>query len=156
MTNEGTTQVKESKITLLSNQLNMFKMKSYKNITSWFNRYTTIVNQLNQLGRIISKDELVNRLLRSLPKTWRSMVVAIRETKDLNKISLDEICDSLFTYKQEVIQIDKKEKKKVVEKNKGLALKMSSKEKEIYDTSCEDKDVKTIMLARRYKKLSFQ
>ena len=131
-------------------------MQSYKNITSWFNRYTTIVNQLNQLGRIISKVELVNRLLKSLPKTWRSMVVAIRETKDLNKISLDEIRGSLLTYKQKVNQIDKKEKKEVDKKNKGLALKMCSKEKEIYDTFCEDEDAKMIMLAKRYKKSTFQ
>ena len=30
--------------------------------------YTTIVNQLNKLGRVIPKDKLVKRLLKSLPK----------------------------------------------------------------------------------------
>ena len=74
----------------------MFKMQSNKSITSWFDRYITIVNQLNQLSRVIPENELVKRLLRSLPKAWRSTVVAIREAKDLNKISLDEICDSLL------------------------------------------------------------
>ena len=62
------------------------------------NNYTTIVNQLNQLGRMISEDELVKRLLMSLPKAWRLTIVVIREVKDLNKISLDEICGSLLTY----------------------------------------------------------
>ena len=88
---ESTTQVKKSKITLFFNQYEMFKMQSNKSITSWFDRYITIVNQLNQLSRVISKDELVKRLLRSLPKTWRSAIVTIREAKDLNKVSLDEI-----------------------------------------------------------------
>ena len=87
---------------LLSNQYKMFKMQSNESITSWFDRYTTIVNQLNQLGRVIPEDEMVKRLLRSLPKSWRSTVVAIREAKDLNKISLDEICGSFQTYEQEV------------------------------------------------------
>ena len=64
------------------------------------------MNQLNQLGRVISEDEMVKRLLKSLSKSWRSMVVAIREAKDLNKISLDEISSSLLTYEQEVNQID--------------------------------------------------
>ena len=68
-THEGTSQVKESKIALLSNQYEMFKMQANKSITSWFDRYTTIVNQLNQLGRVIPKDEMVKRLLRSLPKS---------------------------------------------------------------------------------------
>ena len=75
---------------------------------------------------------------------------------DLNKISLDEIYRSLLTYEQEVNQIDEKEKKEVIEKKKGIALKMSSKDKELYDNSCEKEDVKMAMLAKRYKKLAFQ
>ena len=69
VTHEGRTLVNESKITLISNQYEMFKMQSNENITSWFDRYITIVSQLNQSGIIISKDGLVKRLLRSLPKT---------------------------------------------------------------------------------------
>ena len=88
----------------------MFKMQANESITSWFDRYTTIVNQLNQLGRVIPKDEMVKRLLRSLSKSWRSTVVTIREAKDLNKISLDEICGSFLTYEQEVNQIDEEKK----------------------------------------------
>ena len=97
----------------------MFEMQANESITSWFNRYTTIVNQLNQRGRVIPKDEMVKRLLRSLPKSWRSIVVAIKEAKDLNKISLDEIYGSLLTYEQEVNQIDEEEEKELVEKKKA-------------------------------------
>ena len=52
-------------------------------------------------------------------------MIAICEAKDLNKISLDEICDSLLTYEQEVNQFDEEEKKKILEKKKSLALKIS-------------------------------
>ena len=44
VTHEGTSQVKESKITLLSNQYEMFKIQSNESITTWFDRYTTIIN----------------------------------------------------------------------------------------------------------------
>ena len=98
---------------------------------------------------MIPKYELVKRLLRSLPKAWRSTIVAIRETKDLNKISLDEICNSLLTYEQKVNQIDEEEKKEVVEKKKGIALKLSSKDDELYENSCEDEDAEIAMLVRR-------
>ena len=108
---EGTSKVKESKIALLSNQYEMFKMQPNENITSWFDQYTTIVNQLNQLGKAIPEDEMVKRLLRSLPKTYRSIVVFIQEAKNLNKISLDEIYGSLLTYEQEINKIEEKEKK---------------------------------------------
>ena len=99
---------------------------------------------------------MVKRLLRSLPKTWRSTVIAIQETKNLNKISLDEICGFLLTYEQDVNQIDEEEKKEVIEKKKGIALKMSSKDEELYDNSCEDKDAKMAMPVRKYKNLAFQ
>ena len=131
-------------------------MQENESITSWFDRHTTIVNQLNQLERVISEDEMVKRLLRSLPKSWRSTVVAIREAKDMNKISLDEICGSLLTYEQEVNQIDEEEKKEFVEKKKSIALKTSSQSEELYENSYEDEDAKMAMLARRYKKLTFQ
>ena len=42
--------------------------------------------------------------------------MAIREAKDLNKISLDEICVSLLTYEQEVNQMEKEKKKEAVDK----------------------------------------
>ena len=99
---------------------------------------------------------MVKRLLRSLSKTWRSIVVSIWEAKDLNKIPLDKICGSLLTYEQEVNQIDEEEKKKAIEKKKGIALKMSFKDEELYDNSCEDEDAEMAMLAKRYKKLVFQ
>ena len=83
-------------------------------------------------------------------------MVAIREAKDLNKISLDEICGSLLTYEQEVNQIDEEENKKLVERKKGIALKISSRNEELYEDSCEDEDVEMAMLAKRYKKLAFQ
>ena len=69
---------------------------------------------------------------------------------------MDEICDSLLTYKQEVNQIDEEEKKEVIEKKKGIALKMRSKDEKLYDNSCEDEDAKMAILARRYNKLAFQ
>ncbi|XWS10510.1 hypothetical protein CRYUN_Cryun39dG0085800 [Craigia yunnanensis] len=110
----------------------MFKKLENESITSWFDRYTTITNQLNQLGEIIPEDELVKRLLKSLPKAWRSTMIAIHEAKNLNKISLNEICGSLLTYEQEVNQINEENEMEVVEKKKVLALKTSLREEQIY------------------------
>ena len=129
----------------------MFKIQANESITFWFDRYTTIVNQLNQLGKVILEDEMVKRLLRSLPKSWRSTVVAIREAKDLNKISLDEICGSLLTYEQEVNQIDEKEKKELVEKKKGIALKISFEVKNIMKTHVKMRMLKWLCWPHSYK-----
>ena len=46
----------------------------------------------------------------------------------------------------------KKRRKELVEKNKGIALKTSSRNEDHYEDSCEDEDAEMAMLARRYKK----
>ena len=75
--------------------------------------------------------------------------MAIREAKDLNKISLNEICGSFLTYKQEANQMEE-EKNEDVDKKKSLALKMSSHKEEISESSCKDEDAKMAMMAKRY------
>ena len=85
-------------------------MQSNKSImfglTIYYNR-----ESIQLIKKSYFRDKMVKRLLRSLPKSWRSTMVAIRKAKDLNKISLDEICGSLLTYEQEVNQIDEEGKK---------------------------------------------
>ena len=44
----------------------------------------------------------------------------------------------------------------MVKNKKGITLKMSSKDKELYDNSYEYEDAEIAMLAKRYKKLAFQ
>ena len=43
-----------------------------------------------------------------------------------------------------------------MEKKKGIALKISSRDEELYKDLCEDEDAKMEMLARRYKEHAFQ
>ena len=81
------------------------------------------------------------------------MVVAIKKAKDLNKISLDEICGSLFTYEQEVNEMEEEKQTKVVDKKKSLVLKMSSHQEKISESSCEDEEDEMAIVAKSYKKL---
>ncbi|WRX26832.1 GAG-pre-integrase domain - like 10 [Theobroma cacao] len=56
---EGTSQVKESKIALLTHNYEMFKMEHGEDITSMFDRFTNITNKLSQLGKPILEHELI-------------------------------------------------------------------------------------------------
>ena len=50
-------------------------------------------------------------------------------------------------------QIEKEEKKKVVDKKKSLPFKMSSHQEKTSESSCGDKEDEMIVVAKRYKKL---
>ena len=50
-------------------------------------------------------------------------------------------------------EIEKEEKKKVVDKKKSLPFNMSSHQEKISESSCEDREDEMTLVAKRYKKL---
>ncbi|GAV62807.1 UBN2 domain-containing protein, partial [Cephalotus follicularis] len=66
VTYEGTNQVKESKISMLVHEYELFIMHNDECISDMFTRFTTIVNSLKNLGKSYSNQELVRKILSSL------------------------------------------------------------------------------------------
>ena len=88
VTHQGTISMNETKINILVQQYEMFKMYSNEIITQMFIRFNTITNDLYALGKSYTSTELVNKYLRSiLLKAYQSKVRAIREARDLFKTS---------------------------------------------------------------------
>ena len=54
ITHEGTNQVKDSKVRILVNDYEMFKMKPNESIVEMFTRFTDVVNGLEGLGNMVS------------------------------------------------------------------------------------------------------
>ena len=65
---EGTDQVKETKISMLVHQYEMFKMLEYENIDKMTTRFMHIINQSKALGKRCSNAEMIRKILRSLSK----------------------------------------------------------------------------------------
>ncbi|GAV59471.1 UBN2 domain-containing protein, partial [Cephalotus follicularis] len=59
VTYEGTNQVKESKISMLVHEYELFFMHDNESISDMFNRFTTIINSLKNLGKSYSNQELL-------------------------------------------------------------------------------------------------
>ncbi|XP_075095328.1 uncharacterized protein LOC142173605 [Nicotiana tabacum] len=96
---EGTTQVKQSKIDMLTIEYELFKMKGDESIQDMHTQFTSIINELHSLGEIIPRNKLVRKILSVLPSSWESKVNAITEAKDLQKLTIDELVGNLKTYK---------------------------------------------------------
>ena len=91
ITYQGTSQVKENKISLLVQKYKLFKMEEEEYIQNMFNRFNDIINGLKSLGKTYINQELVRKILRSWPKSWTSKKCAILEAKDLNSLPLKEL-----------------------------------------------------------------
>ncbi|KAK5775507.1 hypothetical protein PVK06_043404 [Gossypium arboreum] len=99
VTYEGASRVKEPKISLLTLDYELFKVKPEEGINEMSNHFTHIINALKALGKTYLNKEMVKKMLNSLPTSWEPKVMAIEESKDLNSLSIDDLIGSLLTYK---------------------------------------------------------
>ena len=76
---DGTTRVKEAKISSLVRKYELFKMKKEETITQMYTRFTDIINGLTTLGETYSQDTKVKKVLRSLTTDWERKTTAIEE-----------------------------------------------------------------------------
>ncbi|VFQ66013.1 unnamed protein product [Cuscuta campestris] len=97
ITYEGTPQVCELKIDLLTHEYELFAMKENELVEDMFGRFSNIVNDLDMLGTLTDK-ELVRKILRSLTKEWESKVNFIYKGRDYNVITYDGLQGNLITY----------------------------------------------------------
>ncbi|VFQ83813.1 unnamed protein product [Cuscuta campestris] len=135
ITYEGTPQVRESKIDLLTHEYELFAMKENKLVEDMFGRFSNIVNDLDMLGKTLTDKELVRKILRSLTKEWESKVNSIYEGRDYNVITYDGLRGNLITYETNRLShtLD-------VKKRTGISFKASSSHKVEIGDSDSDSD----------------
>nr|XP_033508253.1 uncharacterized protein LOC117273256 [Nicotiana tomentosiformis] len=80
---EETTQVKQSKIGMLTTEYELFRMKDDESIQDMHTRFTSIINELHSLGEFIPRNKLVRKILSRLPGSWKSKVNSITKANDL-------------------------------------------------------------------------
>ncbi|CAL1377856.1 unnamed protein product [Linum trigynum] len=145
---EGTTHVKISRINRLKQEFESFVMKPEETIKEMHDRFTTIVNSLRNLDVEYSSADLVRKVLWALPKRWTPKVTAIEESKDLTKLSLDELMGSLVTHEEKL----KREGEEVRKEKKSIAFKVSASEEEL-DCLEDMEDEELAMLSKHVAKL---
>lgn len=83
-------------------------------------------------------NELANKIIRFLPRSWEANVTIILEARDLTKLEVDQFIGSLITHEMINFNDDKR-------KRKDLALKASSPNNDDEDI----KDEKILLLSRK-------
>ncbi|GAV69617.1 LOW QUALITY PROTEIN: zf-CCHC domain-containing protein/DUF4219 domain-containing protein/UBN2 domain-containing protein, partial [Cephalotus follicularis] len=125
VTYEGTNQVKESKISMLVHEYELFIMHDNESISDMFTRFTTIINSLKNLGKSYSNQELVRKILRFLKnqkgrKTFKKNFPQDEESSKREEPTCYE-CKKPGHFKNECPNLKKKEQFK--KKNEYLKWK---------------------------------
>lgn len=123
MTHEGNTQVKETKALVLIQKYEAFKKEEDESVETMFSRFQILTAGLKVLDKGYSTSDHMKKIIRSLPKKWRPMVTTLKLSKNLNKITLEELIISLRSHE---IELEEDEPQK---KGKSAALKSNKKSK---------------------------
>ncbi|GJR37194.1 hypothetical protein Tco_1212878 [Tanacetum coccineum] len=113
--------------------------------------FNTIFTSLKALDESFSSRNHVRKFLRALPSKWRPKVTAIEESKDLSKLSLDELVGNLKVY-EIILEKDLEIAKNKKEKYKSLALKAKQVLSDDDTSSSDSNDEEYAMAVRDFKK----
>ena len=108
-------------------------MEKYESFDEFYAKLKDIVNSMFNLGETIPEPKIVTKVLRSLPERFHAKIIAIEESKDIDKIHLTESVGNLQTYELGLTRIRKSSK------SKSMALKAKSSDT---DESFDDEDSK--------------
>lgn len=97
-THEATNKVKKTKISMLKNQLQLFRTNANESISDMYSCLQDNTHPLMQLSESISKFDIVSKILNSLTNEWEWKVLAIEEANDLSKLKVEELIGNLMSY----------------------------------------------------------
>ncbi|GJV41015.1 hypothetical protein Tco_1419455 [Tanacetum coccineum] len=147
---QGNNQVKDNKIDLLVQQYEQFVISKDESIDSAFARFNTIITSLKTLNEGYSSKNYLRKFLRALHLKWRAKVTAIKESKDLTSLSLDELIGNLKVYEMIIKKDFEIVKAKVERKSLALKAKKESSDEECSTSGSEDEEY--TMAVRDFKK----
>src|SRR5436190_5561102 len=140
VTHEGTTRVKESKISVLVHKFELFSMNDGESIKVMYTRFTDITNSLIGIGKTYTSVECVRKILLALNSDWEKKVTAIEEANDLSTLSVEDLIGNLMAY-----EVNLQERRKEESRKKGIAFKAIEEN----DESNEDDDLN--LMTRAFK-----
>ncbi|XP_074299283.1 uncharacterized protein LOC141630349 [Silene latifolia] len=79
LAHEGTSAVRKYRIDLLIQKYELFTLEKNESLDSMSSRFSSIINELKNLGRKFESKDIARKVLRSLTKKWRPKVTAMEE-----------------------------------------------------------------------------
>ncbi|KAM1111108.1 hypothetical protein ACFX13_010490 [Malus domestica] len=94
----GDKKVRAVKIQAVRADFEYMRMIDSENLDDYLGRFFGIVNNLKSLGEDVTEQRIVQKLLMSLSRRYKSIVSIIEETRDLDAIRVEEVIASVKVY----------------------------------------------------------
>ncbi|CAL8081578.1 unnamed protein product [Prunus armeniaca] len=100
---QGTARVKRAQLQALRREFEILTMKEGESVTNYFERTLTIANKIRINGEQMEDVIIVKKILRLMTSKFACVVCSIEESKDVTKLSIDELQSSLLAHEQRII-----------------------------------------------------
>ena len=106
---QGSTRAKRQQLQALRSEFEILRMKSGESVTNYFSRTMVIVNKMRTHGDKTEDVIIVEKILRSMTPKFNFVVCSIKESNNIEELSIDELQSSLLVHEQKISQQDKEE-----------------------------------------------
>ena len=108
----------------------------------FYTKLKDIVNSAFNLGETIPEPKVVRKVLKSLPERFHAKITAIKESKDIDRISLTELVVNLQSYELDLTRIDS-----------STCMELKAKSSDIDESSDDEGSKMKSYITRQFKKL---
>ncbi|GJV56178.1 putative ribonuclease H-like domain-containing protein [Tanacetum coccineum] len=98
----GNEESKKMQKNVLKHQFENFVTASNKTLDKAYDRFQKLISQLEIHGAYVSKEDINQKFLRSLPPSWSQIALIMRNKPDIDEIDIDDLYNNLRVYEDEM------------------------------------------------------
>ncbi|GJU73707.1 hypothetical protein Tco_1265112, partial [Tanacetum coccineum] len=98
----GNEESKKMQKNVLKHQFENFTTASNESLDKAYDRFQKLISQLEVHGAPISKEDINQKFLRSLPPLWNQIALIMRNKPDIDEIDIDDLYNNLRVYEDEM------------------------------------------------------
>ncbi|GJW86301.1 putative ribonuclease H-like domain-containing protein [Tanacetum coccineum] len=98
----GNVESKKMQKNVLKHQFENFSTTSNESLDKVYDRFQKLISQLEVHGAPISKEDINQKFLRSLPSSWKSDALIQGNKPDIDEIDIDDLYNNLRVYEDEL------------------------------------------------------
>ncbi|GJR71417.1 putative ribonuclease H-like domain-containing protein [Tanacetum coccineum] len=98
----GNEESKKMQKNVLKHQFENFVTASNETLDKAYDRFQKLISQLEIHGAYVSKEDINQKFLRSLPPSWSQIALIMRNKPDIDEIDIDDLYNNLRVYEDEI------------------------------------------------------
>ncbi|GJW99661.1 hypothetical protein Tco_0183575 [Tanacetum coccineum] len=98
----GNIESKKMQKNVLKHQFENFSTTSNESLDKAYDRFQKLISQLEVHGAPISKEDINQKFLRSIPSSWNQIALIMRNKPDIDEIDIDDLYNNLRVYEDEL------------------------------------------------------